>query len=161
MLDGLAVVEGDDEDATGFVPGASARPRSRRMCMGVCRCSSRLWRLRSFPGVNKAVRRWSSARRAAAACGVGALLRRPPEAEVPLRTELSRSRAAVRSRGVWIDRREDDCGSALMARRLGVRVGVRMGVFVRENDWSAGEDSMVETPSLVDSHERNEAAAAE
>jgi hypothetical protein len=68
-----------------------------------------------------AVRRWSRALRAALACGVGALFRLPPEADVPRRIELTSSRVAFRSRGVWTDFR-DEGGSALMARRPGVLV---------------------------------------
>lgn len=71
-----------------------------------------------------AVRRSLSARRAALACGVGALsLFFPPDADVPRRTELRRFRGPVRSRGVWTGRR--DVGvSPLAAWFLGVRDGV-------------------------------------
>lgn len=102
--------------------GASALLRFRRMPMGVSRCSIRL-RRRFLPGVNMAVRRSCSARRAALACGVGALLLAFLLAEAPRRTELRRSRETERSRGVWTERR-DDGGSPLMALPAGVRDGV-------------------------------------
>ena len=93
--------------------------------MGVSLCSIKLL-LRFFPGVKAATRRWSSALRAALAWGVGALLRAPPpEAEVPRRMDWRRPRVTLRSRGVWTAaRRAVEGGSALMARRLGVRVVV-------------------------------------
>lgn len=49
------------------------------------------------------------------------------EPGVPRRTDARRSRAPVRSRGVCIEARPE-CGSALKARRFGVREGVRDGV---------------------------------
>ena len=54
---------------------------------------------------------------------MGALFFRPPDAEAPRRTELRRSREALRSSGVCTDRREEGA-SVLMGRRLGVLAGV-------------------------------------
>lgn len=116
-------------------------PRLRKRPNGVSRCSLRL-RRRFLPGVNMAVRRSLSARRAALAWGVGALFRRPPDTEVPRRTELRRSRAALRSSGVWTEPRIE-VGSALMARRRsGVLDGVlALDVVVGVPDSMAGGDA--------------------
>lgn len=107
----------------GRLVGANALERLRKIPRGVSLCSIKLFLL-FLPGVNMAVRRWSSALRAAFACGVGALLRLPADAGVafPLRIDRRRSRVALRSSGVWTRaaRRFVDGGSALFARRFGV-----------------------------------------
>ena len=74
-----------------------------------------------------AVRRERSALRAAAAWGVGALLPAllpPPDARVPLRTELSKSRAPLLSSGVRARRRGLEFESPASACCDGVRIWI-------------------------------------
>jgi hypothetical protein len=93
-----------------------------------------------------AVRRWSSARAAARACGVGAFVFL---ADAERRIELRRSRDVVLPSGVWTaERRVEDLregGSALTARREGVVAVDNLDLFVPPLgvvDFLDGEDIM-------------------
>lgn len=128
--------------------GASTWPRARSTSRGVSLCSLPLLR-RCLPGVDIVARRRLRARRAARACGVGALDFLP---EAEYRTELRRSREVVLLSGVrtgrWAEPLEE--GSALMARRDGVTTVILVGASAGVRGVDMADEDEAEL-SLLDS----------